>query len=250
MLRLRLRSRVRARLLRVSISMSLVAVFIPLLLMGASWSLSGVRGHSVDGNRGVHAGLSHRNTMMCAPCCREERTHDGFPNERARLPVAFGAYGELSVVLRHSYNLLILFAHDCHQRLSVRARSQGLLSTAGQRRIMGSIQADQDTSPGNRRDLRRMIDIVVADPAMGHRGRFHRRGRQQYGAPVRFAETPANEHQRRSISPGYSEAGPGPGAALYLHHPRSSRGWDEQRPVPFHLQGTTWKTSTDWRKNV
>ena len=156
----------------LTISISLVAVFIPLLLMG------GIVGRlfrefavTLSVAIGVSMVISLTATpMMCAHLLRKHETHG-----RLYLATEKGfnwvvrQYGKtLSVVLRHpAVTLLVLIAMIAlNVSLFVRV-PKGFFPQQDNGRIMGSIQADQDTSFQAMNDLLLGMDkIVGADPAV------------------------------------------------------------------------------------
>ncbi len=156
----------------ISMSVSLVAVFIPLLLMG------GIVGRlfrefavTLSVAIGVSMIVSLTTTpMMCAYMLKEHTEHGWLYrlNERAFNAVVY-AYGwTLTRVLRHpAVTLLVLFCTiGLNVVLFVRT-PKGFFPQADGGRLSGSIQADQDTSFQSMQLLvKRFAEIIETDPAV------------------------------------------------------------------------------------
>jgi multidrug efflux pump len=156
----------------ISMSVSLVAVFIPLLMMG------GIVGRlfrefavTLSVAIGVSLIVSLTTTpMMCAYMLREHSQHGWLYriNERA-FDAVVRAYGwTLTRVLRHpAITLLVLFATIwLNVDLFVRT-PKGFFPQQDGGRLMGSIQADQDTSFQSMDVLvKTFLKIVQDDPAV------------------------------------------------------------------------------------
>ena len=158
----------------LSMSTSLVAVFIPLLLMG------GIVGRlfrefavTLSVAIGVSLLVSLTVTpMMCANFLRSaerkkhghiyrfsERIFDDYLRLYSRAPKA----GSCAISLSR---LLITIATAGSERLSVHHRSEGFLSTAGYGPHHGAVQAAQDISFAAMKDkMMQFVDIVMKDPA-------------------------------------------------------------------------------------
>ena len=109
-------------------------------------------------------------------------------------------------------------------------------------RLMGAIQADQDTSfQAMNRTLLPMVKIVAADPAVDTVIGFTGGGTDGHGPHVRLAQAARRPRRlgRRRHHPAAAEAGPGAGGdalpAGRAGHAR--RRADEQRAVPVHHAG-------------
>jgi multidrug efflux pump len=156
----------------VTMSVSLVAVFIPLLLMG------GIVGRllrefavTLSVAIGVSMVVSLTATpMMCAHLLKEHESHgrlyqtvESLFNWNVRL------YGRiLSLVLRHSFvTLLVLLATiGLNVFLFIRV-PKGFFPQQDNGRMGGQILADQDTSfQSMDKTLLQMVNIVAADPAV------------------------------------------------------------------------------------
>ena len=155
-----------------TISVSLIAVFIPLLMMGGIVGRL-FREFAVTLSVAITVSMVVSLTatpMMCAHLLREHESHGLLyrASERAFTWIV-NAYGRtLSVVLRHSFiTLMVLIgtiALNVHLFIKV---PKGFFPQQDNGRMMGSVLADQDTSfQAMDRVLRQMIRIVSADPAV------------------------------------------------------------------------------------
>jgi multidrug efflux pump len=156
----------------ITMSVSLVAVFIPLLLMG------GIVGRllrefavTLSVAIGVSMLISLTATpMMCAHLLREHESHGWvyrlFEGLFKRL---VGLYGKmLSLVLRHSFVtlLVLLTTIGLNVYLFIRV-PKGFFPQQDTGRMGGQILADQDTSfQSMDKILLQMVNIVAADPAV------------------------------------------------------------------------------------
>ena len=156
----------------VTMSVSLIAVFIPLLLMG------GIVGRllrefavTLSVAIGVSMVVSLTATpMMCAHLLREHESHGWVYNT---VEDAFNwvvrAYGKmLSFVLRHSFVtlLVLLTTIGLNVYLFIRV-PKGFFPQQDTGRMNGQIIGDQDTSfQSMDKTLLQMVNIVVADPAV------------------------------------------------------------------------------------
>jgi len=156
----------------ISISVSLVAVFIPLLLMG------GIVGRLfrefaivLSVAIGVSMLVSLTVTpMMCAYLLREHTAHGVIYRTAERIFNGIvNLYGRsLALVLRYSFvTLMVLLATIALNIYLYVHVPKGFFPQQDNGRIMGAIQADQDTSfQAMNRILQQMVNIVVADPAI------------------------------------------------------------------------------------
>ncbi len=156
----------------ISMSVSLVAVFIPLLMMG------GVVGRlfrefavTLSAAIGVSLVVSLTTTpMMCAHMLREHTSHGWLYrlNERVFNWIV-SIYGRtLTRVLRHpAITLVVLFGTiGLNVYLFIHV-PKGFFPQQDNGRLMGSIQADQDSSfQSMEQRLSMMMKIVAADPAV------------------------------------------------------------------------------------
>ena len=156
----------------ITMSVSLVAVFIPLLLMG------GIVGRllrefavTLSVAIGVSMVVSLTATpMMCAHLLKAHESHgrlyqavDGIFNR------IVGLYGKaLALVLRHSFaTLLILLATIGLNVYLFKTVPKGFFPQQDTGRIGGQILADQDSSfQSMDKTLLQMVNIVAADPAV------------------------------------------------------------------------------------
>ncbi len=156
----------------VTMSISLIAVFIPLLLMG------GIVGRllrefavTLSVAIGVSMVVSLTATpMMCAHLLRGHETHGWLYNKVEDVFVwVVNLYGRtLSFVLRHSFvTLLVLLATlGLNVYLFLRV-PKGFFPQQDTGRMNGQLLADQDTSfQSMDKTLLQMVNIVAADPAV------------------------------------------------------------------------------------
>jgi multidrug efflux pump len=156
----------------LTISVSLVAVFIPLLMMGGIVGRL-FREFAVTLSVAIAVSMIVSLTatpMMCAHLLKQQHSHGWMyrTSERAFTWVV-NTYGRtLSIVLRHpATTLAVLLATIGLNVYLFMHVPKGFFPQQDNGRIMGSIQADQDTSfQAMDRILLRMIDIVDADPAI------------------------------------------------------------------------------------
>ena len=160
----------------VSISISLVAVFIPILLMGGIVGRL-FREFAVTLSTAVVVSMVVSLTttpMMCAKLLRPEadEPHGKFYRSSQRIfDGALAGYSVgLSWVLRHSRLTLAIALATLG--LSVYLFSvipKGFFPQQDTGRLMGAIQADQDTSFQSMRDrLTQFVGIIKTDPSVDH----------------------------------------------------------------------------------
>ncbi len=156
----------------ISISVSLVAVFIPLLLMGGIVGRL-FREFAVTLSVAIAVSMLVSLTVTPMMCAYLLKPHTGHGKVYRAAERAFtglvNLYGRsLTVVLRHSFitlvALLATIALNIYLYIHV---PKGFFPQQDNGRLMGSIQADQDTSfQAMNRTLQQMVGIVVADPAI------------------------------------------------------------------------------------
>ena len=156
----------------LTISLSLIAVFIPLLLMGG---IVGRLFHEFAVTLSVAIAVSMlvsltTTPMMCAHLLKSDTRHGKvYRWSESIFDWVVGLYGRtLTVVLRHpAITLTILMGTIAlNGYLFVRV-PKGFFPQQDNGRMVGSIQADQDTSfQAMNGILQRMIKIVKADPAI------------------------------------------------------------------------------------
>lgn len=156
----------------LSISVSLIAVFIPLLLMGGIVGRL-FREFAVTMSVAILISMAISLTatpMMCAHLLKSHESHGRFFHwsERAfnRMVQMYGR--TLSVALRHSaITLAVLLATIALNVYLFIHVPKGFFPQQDNGRIIGSVIADQDTSfQAMNRILLQMVDIVKSDPAV------------------------------------------------------------------------------------
>ncbi|HUI56311.1 MAG TPA: multidrug efflux RND transporter permease subunit [Bryobacteraceae bacterium] len=156
----------------LTISISLVAVFIPLLLMGGIVGRL-FREFAVTLSVAIAVSMVVSLTatpMMCAHLLKGHESHGRIYNWSERgFNWVIRMYGKtLSVVLRHPAITLavLLVMVGLNVRLFIRV-PKGFFPQQDNGRLSGSIQADQDTSyQAMDKILVQMVKIVAADPAV------------------------------------------------------------------------------------
>ncbi len=156
----------------MTMSISLVAVFIPLLLMGGIVGRL-FREFAVTLSIAILISMAVSLTttpMMCAHLLREQRSHGWLYRTTERgFTWVVNSYGRaLTVVLRHSFfTLLVLLATIALNVVLFIRVPKGFFPQQDVGRLSGSIVADQDTS-FNAMDkiLLRYVDIIDQDPAV------------------------------------------------------------------------------------
>ncbi len=213
----------------VTMSISLVAVFIPLLLMGGIVGRL-FREFAVTLSVAILVSMVVSLTAtpsMCAHMLREHESHGWMYQISER---AFNAvvkfYGRtLATVLRFpAITLTVLLATIALNVYLYIYVSKGFFPQQDNGRIMGSIQADQDTSfQAMDKVLRQMVDIVVADPAVdtvnGFTGGGGPRGGAMNTAQMFISLKPPEQRKITAdlvIARLRPKLGQVPGASLYL----------------------------------
>ena len=156
----------------VTMSVSLIAVFIPLLLMGG---IVGRLLHEFAITLSVAIGVSMlvsltATPMMCAHLLRQHETHGRlYDAVEGVFRWMVNLYGRLlSLVLRHSFVTLMVLVGTIGLNVFLFARvPKGFFPEQDNGRMVGSILADQDTSfQSMDKILLQMVNIVAADPAV------------------------------------------------------------------------------------
>jgi multidrug efflux pump len=156
----------------MTISISLVAVFIPLLLMGG---IVGRLFHEFAITLSVAIGVSMlvsltTTPMMCAYLLKPQESHGWMYRTSERFfNWIISVYGRsLKIVLRHPAVTLAVLLGTIALNVYLFVRvPKGFFPQQDNGRMMGAIQADQDTSfQAMNRVLQQMISIVSADPAI------------------------------------------------------------------------------------
>jgi multidrug efflux pump len=156
----------------LSISLSLIAVFIPILLMGGILGRL-FREFTITLSIAILISLAISLTttpMMCALWLKPRQVDDA-PRPRTLFDRVHGGYEiSLAWALRHGGPvMLILFAAICLNVVLFTIVPKGLFPTQDTGRLIGSLQADQSVSfQAMTQKLRQMVDIVQSDPAVDH----------------------------------------------------------------------------------
>jgi multidrug efflux pump len=154
----------------LSISLSLIAVFVPILLMGGILGRL-FREFTITLSLAILISLAISLTttpMMCALLLRPRMTQQA-PRRRTIFERALGAYERsLGWALRHSaLVMLIFFSVFGLNILLFIIVPKGFFPQEDTGRLVGSLQADQSTSfQAMTQKLRQMMAIVQADPAV------------------------------------------------------------------------------------
>ncbi len=156
----------------LTISLSLVAVFIPLLMMGGMVGRL-FREFAVTLSVAIFVSMVISLTttpMMCAYLLREEKEHGWLYNKSENVFTwIVNLYGRtLSVVLRHpALTLLSLLATVALTVYLYIHTPKGFFPQQDTGRLNGSIQADQDTSfQAMDETLKEMVGIIDTDPGI------------------------------------------------------------------------------------
>jgi multidrug efflux pump len=156
----------------LSISLSLIAVFIPILLMGGILGRL-FREFTITLSIAILISLAISLTttpMMCALWLKPREVDDA-PRGRTLFDRVHGGYEHsLAWALRHGgLVMLILFGAVCLNVVLFTLVPKGLFPTQDTGRMIGSLQADQSVSfQAMTQKLRQMIEIVQSDPAVEH----------------------------------------------------------------------------------
>src|SRR5271170_6458351 len=154
----------------LSISLSLIAVFIPILLMGGILGRL-FREFTVTLSLAIAISLAISLTttpMMCALFLRARPASER-PRRRTLLDRAISGYGRtLGWALRHrGFILLIFFIAICLNVVLFAIVPKGFFPQQDTGRLIGTLQADQSVSfQTMTKKLRQMMDIVQQDPAV------------------------------------------------------------------------------------
>ena len=178
----------------ISMSLSLVAVFIPLLLMGGIVGRL-FREFAVTLSVAVLVSMVVSLTTtpsMCAHLLKRQRSHGWlYTSERAGLRLGCRAVRRtLAAVLRRpAITLLALFGTIGLNVYLFIHTPKGFFPQQDNGRMMGAIQGDQDTSfQAMDEHLRHLMRIVRRRPGRRCRQRVHRRQHAEYGANVHQSE--------------------------------------------------------------
>jgi multidrug efflux pump len=231
----------------LTISISLVAVFIPLLAMGGIVGRL-FREFAVTMTVAIMISMVISltgTTMMCARLLKTEHVHGRLYRATERLfESAVNFYGRtLNVALRFSFvTLLVLLGTIALSIYLYVAVPKGFFPQQDNGRVMGMIQADQDTSfQAMNQILLRMINIVKEDPGvqnvLGFTG-----GGQLNSARLFISLKPLNERNATAdqiIARLRPKLGRVPGARLFLQAAQDVRigGRQSGAQYQFSLQG-------------
>jgi multidrug efflux pump len=156
----------------LSISLSLIAVFLPILLMGGILGRL-FREFTVTLSIAILVSLVISLTttpMLCALFLKTDRPRgpEGRPNIFERVRIGYGH--SLTWALRHSFLVLLIFIATIGLNMYLFVVvPKGFFPQQDTGRIVGSLQADQSISFQSMSvKLRQLIDIVRADPAVDH----------------------------------------------------------------------------------
>jgi multidrug efflux pump len=156
----------------LSISLSLIAVFIPILLMGGILGRL-FREFTVTLSVAILISLAISLTttpMMCALWLQPRQADEG-PRRRTVFDrVLHGYERSLGWALRHGgLVMLVLFGAVCLNVVLFTIVPKGFFPEQDTGRLIGSLQADQSVSfQAMTQKLRQMVDIVQRDPAVEH----------------------------------------------------------------------------------
>jgi multidrug efflux pump len=156
----------------LSISLSLIAVFIPILLMGGILGRL-FREFTITLSIAILISLAislSTTPMMCALWLKPRMVDDG-PRRRTFFDRILSGYEHsLAWALRHGgLVMLILFGAVCLNVVLFTLVPKGLFPTQDTGRMVGSLQADQSVSfQAMTQKLRQMVDIVQQDSAVDH----------------------------------------------------------------------------------
>ena len=245
----------------LSMSLSLIAVFMPILLMG------GIVGRlfrefamtlSVAIMMSLVVSLT-TTPMMCAYLLaqrREQRHGRALPASERAFTAMLGLYDR---TLRRALQwpalvMLILLATLCLNALSRSSMiPKGFFPQQDTGRMIGGIQADQSISfQLMQKKLTQFVDIVRQDPAVADRRRLHRRRPDQFRLRLRRAEAAvrAQRVDATRSSPGCAASSArSPAPALFLQAVQDIRvgGRASNAQYQYTLQGDDATSSTPGR---
>ncbi len=241
----------------ITMSTSLVAVFIPLLLMGGIVGRL-FREFAVTLSTAIAVSMVISLTAtpsMCAHLLKSHESHGWFYRKGEQVFTAVvRAYGRtLSVALRHSaITLTILLATiGLNVYLYVHV-SKGFFPQQDNGRMMGAVQADQDTSfQAMNRTLLQVVNTVKADPAVESvvgftgGGGGYSTARMFIGLkPLQDRKTPADQVIAR-LRPKLARL---PGASMYMQAAQDVRvgGRMSSAQYQFTMRGDNLQDLTDY----
>ena len=242
----------------LSMSISLVAVFIPMLLMGG---LVGRMFHEFSITLAVAVLVSlvvslTTTPMMCARILKDESEQKHgrlyLASERAFNWLATQYARSLNVALRHSLiTLLILFGVIALNFHLYEIVPKGFFPQQDTGRIIGNIQADQATSfQAMRPKLAAYIDIIRADPAVESVTGFTGGGQRNTGR-IFISLKPLNERKVNAdavINRLRGKLAVVPGATLFMQSAQDIRagGRAGNAQYQYTLQGDSLSELSTW----
>ena len=228
----------------LTISISLVAVFIPLLMMGGivGTAVPRIFGGAVGGDRGFDVVSLTTTPMMCAHLLKEHESHGRiYRAERARLSTGSSESVRADAATAccgiPRITLLVLAATiGLNVYLFVRV-PKGFFPQQDNGRMQGTVLGDQDTSfQAMQGILLQMVKMVRGRPGRGHRDRVHRRQRRrrkhhQPGAHEYSVEAavPSGRFRCTTSSSGCGRKLAGCAARHCICRPRRTCGWAGDR---------------------
>ena len=246
----------------LSMSLSLIAVFIPILLMGGIVGRL-FREFAVTLSVAVLVSLLISLTltpMMCAKLLQphepDKQGHFSRACERAFNWLHRGYETSLAWALKHSLiTLSILFATICLNAYLYAMVPKGFFPQQDIGRLIGSIQADQSTSfQAMQQKLDKFIKIVKQDPAVenvaGFTGGARRNSGQMFVALKSLDERKENADQVMARLRG--KLAHVPGASLYLQPVQDIRigGRQGNAEYQYTLQGDHLKELRSWEPKI
>ena len=251
----------------VSISMSLVAVFIPILLMGGIVGRL-FREFAVTLATAIFVSMFVSLTatpMMCATLLKshDEERHGWLyrASERAFDRILAGYGAALRWVLRHQAATLAVAIATMAATIYLYVRiPKGFFPQQDVGRLSGTIVADQDTSfQAMERRVKQFSDVVQADPAV-EGVMVYLGGGMGGGSPINTARMNVNlkDLQIRKLDVDQviarlrGKLGRLPGATLYFQADQDLRigGRRANAQYQYTLQGDNVKTLNDWAPQV
>ena len=241
----------------LSISLSLVAVFIPILLMGGIVGRL-FREFAVTLAVAILVSMVISLTttpMMCALLLKRERAEHGrlYNMSESLFNGILRAYERsLTVVLRHPAITVLVFLLTIVLNVVLFYNvSKGFFPQQDTGRVVGSIQADQDTSfDAMNLRLKQMIKTVLAEPGVEYLAGFTGGGRGVNTAQMFITLKPLS--QRKSVDQVMADLRPKlakiPGATLYLAPAQDLTigGRQSQALYQYTLQSDTFSDVAEW----
>ncbi|HKE41900.1 MAG TPA: multidrug efflux RND transporter permease subunit [Casimicrobiaceae bacterium] len=248
----------------LSMSLSLIAVFIPILLMGGIVGRY-FREFAVTLSVAILVSLVLSLTttpMMCSRLLRPQRREQGKQrwlfarSERAFAAVLHGYERSLAWVLRHGVlTMLVLLVTICLNIYLYIVIPKGFFPTQDTGRLIGFIQADQSISfQAMRQKLASFIDIVRSDPAVDNVVGFTG-GQQRNTGQMFVALKPLSERKESAtqvIARLRGKLANEPGANLFLNPVQDIRvgGRQANATYQFTLQADDLNELRTWEPKI